>query len=96
MKSQTTTQVINFQNDFLGVENRRWVLSNDDDIPIVKSRQISAGLRYQPGNLLISLEGYFKHVDGITSSSQGFQNQFQYIRSSGSYQVSGLEFLINQ
>ena len=96
MKSQTTTQVIDFQNDFLGVENRRWVLSNNDDIPIVKSRQISAGLRYQPGNLLVSLEGYLKKVDGITSSSQGFQNQFQYIRSSGSYQVSGLEFLINQ
>lgn len=96
MKSQTTTQVIDFQNDFLGVENRRWVLSNNDDIPIVKSKQISTGLRFQPGNLLISLEGYLKQVDGITSSSQGFQNQFQYIRSSGNYQVSGLEFLINQ
>ena len=96
MKSQTTTQIIDFQNDFLGVENRRWVLANNKDIPIVKSKQISTGLRYQPGNLLISLEGYLKQVDGITSSSQGFQNQFQYIRTNGSYRVSGLEFLINQ
>jgi len=96
MKSQTTTQIIDFQNDFLGVENRRWVLSNNEDIPVVKSKQISTGLRYQPGNLLISLEGYLKQVDGITSSSQGFQNQFQYIRTDGSYQVNGLEFLINQ
>ncbi len=96
MKSQTTTQVIDLQNDFLGVEKRRWVLSNEEDIPIVESKQISTGLRYQQGNFLVSLEGYYKKVNGITSSSQGFQNQFQYIRSSGSYEVSGLDFLINQ
>ncbi|MCK5368539.1 MAG: TonB-dependent receptor plug domain-containing protein, partial [Cyclobacteriaceae bacterium] len=96
MKSQSTTQVIDLQNDFLGVEKRRWILANEEDIPIVKSKHISAGLRYQPGNLLISLEGYLKQVDGITSSSQGFQNQFQYIRSSGNYYVHGLDFLINQ
>ncbi len=96
MKSQTTTQVIDLQNDFLGVEKRRWVLANEEDIPIVESKQISAGLRYQQGNFLVSLEGYIKQVNGITSSSQGFQNQFQYVRSSGSYEVSGLDFLINQ
>ncbi|MCK5704529.1 MAG: TonB-dependent receptor plug domain-containing protein, partial [Cyclobacteriaceae bacterium] len=96
MKSQTTTQVIDLQNDFLGVEKRRWVLANEDDIPVVESKQVSAGLRYQQGNFLVSLDGYIKQVNGITSSSQGFQNQFQYVRSSGSYEVSGLDFLINQ
>ena len=96
MKSQTTTQIIDLQNDFLGVEKRRWVLANDDDIPIVESKQVSIGFRYQPGNLLISLEGYLKEVNGITSSSQGFQNQFQYMRTSGSYDVGGIDFLINQ
>ena len=96
IKSQTTTQVIDLQNDFLGVEKRRWILANEDDIPIVTSKQASIGFRYQPGNLLISLEGYIKEVDGITTSSQGFQNQFQYVRSIGSYDVGGIDFLINQ
>ncbi len=96
IKSQTTTQVIDLQNDFLGVEKRRWVLSNEDDIPIVESRQVSSGIHYQHNNFLISLDGYFKRVKGITSSSQGFQNQFQYIRKSGNYEVTGLDFLINQ
>ena len=50
IKSQATTQVIDLQNDFLGVEKRRWVLANDDDIPIVESKQASIGFRYQPGN----------------------------------------------
>ena len=37
LKSQTTSQIIDLQNDFLGVEKRRWVLSNNEDIPIIKS-----------------------------------------------------------
>lgn len=96
IKSQSTTQVIDLQNDFLGVEKRRWVLANEEDIPIVKSKQVSSGLRYQRKTFLISLDGYLKQVNGITTSSQGFQNQFQYIRSSGAYDVFGLDFLINQ
>ncbi len=95
-KSQTTTQAIDFQNDFLGIEQRRWVLSNDEDIPIVQSRQASTGLHFQKGGLLISLEGYYKEVEGITSSSQGFQNQFRFVRSTGNYDALGLDLLINQ
>lgn len=96
MKNQSTSQVIDLQNDFLGVEKRRWVLANEEDIPIVRSKQLSAGIRYQSGTFLVSLDGYRKFVQGITSSSQGFQNQFQYVRAAGSYQVTGLDFLINK
>lgn len=95
-KSQTTAQIIDLQNDFLGVEKRRWVLSNNNDIPLIKSKQLSVGLHYDRANFLISLEGYYKDVDGITSSSQGFQNQFQYIRASGKYETTGIDFLINK
>lgn len=95
-KSQTTTQIIDLQNDFLGVEKRRWVLANEKDIPVVQSKQISSGLNFSKNGLLISLEGFYKHVSGITSSSQGFQNQFQFIRASGNYTVKGLEFLVNK
>lgn len=96
LKSQSITQVIDLQNEFLGVEKRRWILSNEDDIPIITSRQLSAGLHYQTGGMLISVEGYIKQVNGIISSSQGFQNQYQYVRSTGDYLVRGLDFLINK
>ena len=95
-RSQAATQVIDLQNDFLGVEKRRWVLANEEDIPVVLSKQASVGLHFNNNKLLISLEGFYKFVDGITSSSQGFQNQFQHIRASGSYTISGIEFLINK
>lgn len=96
MKHQTTTQIIDLQSDFLGVEKRRWVLSNDDDIPIIKSKQVSGGLYYRKNRFLISLEGYYKSVEGIITSSQGFQNQFQFIRTSGNYKTIGVDFLTSK
>ena len=96
MKNQTSTQIIDFQTDFLGIEKRRWVLANDEDIPIIKSKQFSTGIHYNKNGLLLAVEGYLKQVEGITSSSQGFQNQFQFVRSAGTYDAQGIDFLINK
>ncbi len=109
-KSQTTSQIIDLQNDFLGVENRRWVLSNNKSatintsndntipiiIPIIKSKQVSAGIHYNKNKLLISVEAFIKHVEGITTRSQGFQNQYQFVNAIGDYHVKGVDFLINK
>ncbi|MEY8848219.1 TonB-dependent receptor plug domain-containing protein [Psychroserpens sp. XS_ASV72] len=95
-KSQTTSQIIDLQNDFLGIEKRRWILSNNEDVPIIKSVQGALGVHYNKNQLLISLEAYIKNVEGITSRSQGFQNQFQLVNDIGKYQVSGIDFLINK
>ena len=95
-KSQTTTQRIDFESDFLGVEKRRWVLANNDDVPILESKQASLGFAYNKYNWLISAEGFYKEVSGITTSNQGFQNQFQFVRATGSYTANGLEFVLNK
>ncbi len=109
LKHQTTSQIIDLQNDFLGIEKRRWVLSNNNSdnivyndtktiypVPVIKSKQLSAGIHYNKNKLLISAEGYIKKVDGITTRSQGFQNQYQFVNSIGSYEIKGLDFLINK
>ncbi|WP_298555340.1 TonB-dependent receptor [uncultured Algibacter sp.] len=107
-KSQTTTQVIDLQNDFLGIEKRRWVLSNNNKeiikndnqtiypIPVSKSKQFSTGIHFNKNKLLISAETYIKKVDGITTRSQGFQNQFQFTNSNGSYEIKGVDLLLNK
>ena len=95
-KSQATSQVIDRQNDFLGIEKRRWVLANNTTIPIIESNQASIGVHFNKNKLLISAEAYIKHVDGITTRSQGFQNQYQFINAIGSYEVKGIDFLINK
>jgi len=96
LKSQTTSQVIDSQNDFLGVENRKWLLSNGQDIPLITSEQLSLGLNYNHNNWLITAEMYYKNVDGITAKSQGFQNAFEGKNDIGNYQVYGVDFLLNK
>ncbi|SHH29883.1 TonB-dependent receptor domain-containing protein [Winogradskyella jejuensis] len=96
VKSQSITQIIDLQQDFFGVEKRRWQLSNNKDVPVVKSNQFSVGLNYKQKGWLISAEGYVKNVIGISTRSQGFQNQFQLVNTSGNYSVKGIDFLLNK
>jgi len=96
MKSQTATQRVDFESDFLGIEKRRWVLANNEDIPIKKSKQASVGFVYNRYNWFINVEGFYKNVDGLTSKSQGFQNQFRFATTAGSYHVKGVEFILNK
>jgi hypothetical protein len=39
---------------------------------------------------------YDKFVNGVTTQSQGFQNQYKFTKTDGSYTVYGAEFLINK
>ena len=95
-KHQITSQIVNFQNDFLGIEKRRWQLSNNTTTPILKSKQTSLGLNYSNKGWLFTMEGYYKYVDGITTQEQGFQNQFEFIKTSGSYTVLGADVLLRK
>jgi hypothetical protein len=95
MKSQATSQRIDFNSDFLGLENRRWILADGEDIPLKESAQASLGLVYDHNNWLLSASAFIKEVEGITASNQGFQNQFQFVRATGSYSATGAEFVAN-
>src|SRR5690606_4147319 len=70
LNRQSNSQIIDLQNDFLGIEKKRWILANNEDIPIIKSQQISTGIQYNNNQLHMSLVGYLKQVDNITSRSQ--------------------------
>lgn len=111
LKHQNSTQIIRFQNDFLGIERRRWLLAtdlnsivedlnaasaSDISIPLTEGRQASLGLSYNRNGLLISGEGYFKNIIGITSESQGFQNEYRDAVAEGTYTVTGFELLANK
>lgn len=96
LKSQTMSQIIDTQYDFLGIEKRRWVISNGSTIPIIKSKQASFGVHYNHNKILLSAEVYIKNVEGISSRSQGFQNQYQFANAIGDYRVRGFDFLASK
>ena len=97
MKSQSISQIVELQADFLGIEKRRWVLADDDVLPIQRSRQVSAGISYKDNNgFLVSVENFYKKVKGITTFGQAFQDQLEEVNAKGSYTVYGTEFLIQK
>lgn len=95
-KSQTNSQIVDLQQDFLGLEKKRWVLSNNNNIPVIKSKQLSLGLIYASNSWLLTLDNFYKKVTGITSMSQGFQNQLEFEKLIGDYTVFGSEILIQK
>jgi len=95
-KNQTTNQVVDLEQNFLGIEKRRWILSDNDSLPITRSKQISLGLNFDHPKLYIGVEGFYKEVKGISTETQGFQNQNQFNGEIGQYEVKGIEFLINK
>jgi hypothetical protein len=95
-KNQTTAQKIDFEDNFLGIEKRRWILSDDENTPIVKSKQASFGVEYSKDKFYVDITGFYKKVDGITAANQGFYNNTQTINSIGNYETKGVEFLVNK
>lgn len=95
-KSQYTSQVIDLQEDFLGIDNRKWVLANEEDIPITTSKHGAIGFDYNRKGWLVSTSAYYKLVEGITTKSQGFLDQNQFVNEIGDYNVHGIEFLVNK
>lgn len=95
-KSQATNQIIDLEQNFFGVEKRRWVLSDGNELPLTKSKQGSLGFNYDEKNLYVGVEGFYKTVNGISTRTQGFQNANQFNGEIGKYEVKGIEFLINK
>lgn len=95
-KHQSTSQIVNFQNDFLGIEKRRWQQTDNDSIPILKSKQASLGILYKNKGWLVDAKAYLKAVDGITTQSQSFTTKYELERTKGSYYTYGLELLLRK
>ncbi len=95
-KHQNVSQVINFQNDFLGIEKRRWLLTDNDSIPVIQSKQASVGVNFKKNGWLADLTTFYKVVEGISAQSQGFTTKYEFARATGSYQVTGAEFLLRK
>ncbi|MGB1232281.1 MAG: TonB-dependent receptor domain-containing protein [Winogradskyella sp.] len=96
LKSQSLTQIIDLQQNFFGIEKRRWQLADTNSVPIITSQQVSVGLNYNKNGWLMVAEGYYKKVNAISAQSQGFQNQYQFANAIGAYNIKGFDILLNK
>lgn len=95
-KSQTTSQTIDLQDDFLGIEKRRWTLADEEENPIVRAKKASAGVVFSNKKLNVTIDGYYKKVEGISTRGQAFQNQFEFTTAIGDYSVTGVDVLVQK
>lgn len=94
-KTQGIGQVVDLEQNFLGIEKRRWFVSDNDELPVTRSKQASAGLIFDKGAWYMSGEIFAKDVDGISTLTQGFQNEGQFENEQGGYFIKGAELLLN-
>ncbi len=94
-KTQNISQIIDLENNFLGIEKRRWYMTNDSIAPLQKSKQLEFSLIYKNKKHFANAGIYIKRVKGITTNNQGFQNLNQFDNLFGSYTIKGGAFHYN-
>ncbi|MDO6744763.1 carboxypeptidase-like regulatory domain-containing protein [Tenacibaculum soleae] len=95
IKQQNISKIIEFYTTDFGLENQLWSLSNNKNIPLLESQQISFGLLFNKNNWLIDLDFYKKNINGITSLTSGFDTFTEEILT-GKSKTLGLDFLIKK
>ncbi|WP_242158073.1 TonB-dependent receptor plug domain-containing protein [Aestuariivivens sediminis] len=92
---QTVSQVVEFNTQEFGLENQVWVLSDGEDIPILKSTQLTTGMIFSKNGWNLDVELYYKKIDGLTSITLGFDRRQDFF-SIGESDVFGLDVLIKK
>ena len=96
---QFMSQVVEF-ND-LGLNQDFWVLADDNEnIPVLLSKNFSLGTIFHPKGFMVEVEGYYRKIDGLTSDLSQFQldldselgDEFEF----GSGKTWGLDILVKK
>ncbi len=95
LKQQNTSKVIEFFTSDFGLENELWAISNNDNIPLLKSKQGTLGVIYNRNKWLIDSEFYVKKIDGLTSLTTGF-NSFRETIFNGNATIYGVDLLVKK
>ncbi len=90
-KTQNISQVIDLENNFLGIEKRRWNMANNELAPLQKSNQLEVGFILKTPKNIFNFSLYNKEVAGITTNNQGFQNLNQFENHFGNYTIQGIQ-----
>ena len=95
LRFQPISQLIEFEDTQLRLNNDLWVHANNEEIPVVESTQFSGGFLFSNNGWNIELDGYYKNIEGLTSATNGF-NAIATDLSTGESRVFGLDVLIKK
>lgn len=98
IRNQGISQLLSFEFDELGLNNKIWALTDGDDIPVLSNKQITSGIQFADRGWKIDVEGYYKRIDGLSSYTKGFRpvNQGGEDYATGSSTVFGVDILVKK
>ncbi len=91
-RNQPISQLVEFNNTELRLENNLWRLSDDNQFPLLSSNQVSGGLLYYHNGLNIDVDAYYKELDGLTTFTSGFSNPLENLEE-GKSTIKGIDVL---
>ncbi|WP_299158240.1 TonB-dependent receptor [uncultured Tenacibaculum sp.] len=92
-RNQPISQLVEFDNIELRLENNLWRLSDNKQFPLLSSDQISGGLLYRYKKLSIDVDAYYKELKGLTTFTSGFSNPLENLEQ-GNSTIKGLDLLL--
>jgi hypothetical protein len=79
VKSQNFKQIIDLDQNFLGIEKRRWVVSGDSiSPPLQRTSQVESMLKWKFSKIGGYASVYLRDLKGISTNDQRFQNEGQF------------------
>ncbi len=99
IKNQAVSQIIEYRNNGIGLENNIWAVANNE-IPILNSKQVAVGFFYQKNGWNLDVDFYQKKVKGVTLMTDDIANSTQtsivpfYI--SGESDITGVDVLLKK
>ncbi len=94
-RHQPISQLIEFNQTELRLENNIWRLSDERDYPLLKSDQVSAGLLFNTNGWIIDLDTYYKKLSGLTTYTNGFSTPILEL-TEGKSTIKGIDLLIKK
>ncbi len=92
-RNQSISQLIEFNQTELRLENNLWRLSDNRDYPLLSSNQVSGGLLFKLNHLNIDVDAYYRDLDGLTTFTSGFSNPIEELKP-GESTVKGVDVLV--
>lgn len=83
--------------DVTNIAERIWVLTDDEDIPLLSNQQATLGFLLQKGGWLVDLDAYYKRMDGLIASgeyTEEFDDELDFADGAG--EVWGLDFMLRK
>ena len=94
-RHQPISQIVEYSQGELRLENSTWRLSNKTNHPLLRSDQVSVGLLYDHNSWTIDFDAYYKNLSGLTSSTNGFRTP-QLEVYEGKSIIKGIDVLIKK